>query len=352
MQTNIQLLRCMLVFFLQINGTIAFYMKYFQYLVTSLPFTGMILFIRQLKSHILKQMHLERESIAMNTTKQQHLYTISTIIIWAISYPVTKLALMHFDPLPLAGVRYLLASLILLLFVPKMRKPEKSDWPWFFLSGCCGFSVYMMFFNTGIQSISSATTSVIIALSPVITALLARVFYHEQLKGYQWGSMVICFFGVLVLTVLEQGMSMGSGILWVLGAAFCVSCYNILQRKMTKKYTAMESTTYSILMGTLGLLFFAPAGVDQLMHAPINQWVNVLALALGCSVIGYVLWSKALSMTKKTSSVTNYMFLTPFISAIGGYILLSETLSIGTIIGGCIILLGLAMFNFGGKFVK
>lgn len=286
-----------------------------------------------------------------NSTKV-HLIAFVTIIFWAISLPFSKMALVDLDPLPLAGVRYLGASIFLLFLLPKMRKPEIKDLGWFFLSGCAGFSVYMVFFNTGVSTLTSATTSVLLGISPASTALLAQYFYKETLKTYQWVAMTICFTGVAVLTVLEHGFEGGSGIFWMLAAVACISFYNILQRKITKTYTAMEATTYSIFMSMLILGFFVPEGVKQLVDAPMIQWFNVLYLSLGASVCGYMLWSKALSMTKNTSTVTNYMFLNPFMSTIAGFLILHETITQGTLTGGLIILFGLAIFNFGGKIFK
>lgn len=286
----------------------------------------------------------------MKTSKQHHIFAIITIVVWALSYPITRMSLQYFNPLTLSGARYLLASLVLLFFTGKMRFPARKDWGWFLLSGSLGFSIYMVLFNTGSATVSAATTSVIIALTPVVAALLARFFYKETLQLHQWLALAVCFFGVVVLTAMEGGFGGGTGLYWLFGAVLCVSVYNILQRKLTRTYTALEATTYSIFVGTIGLSLWIPEGVSALVIAPVNQWVNILILSVGCSAIGYVFWSKALAITPKTSTVTNYMFLLPFLAALGGYFIAGEVVTTGTFVGGCIILLGLAIFNFGGHF--
>ena len=61
--------------------------------------------------------------------------------------------------------------------------------------------------------------------------------------------------------------------------------------------------------------------------------------------IGYLLWSKALLIAPKTASVTNLLYLPPFLSTLFAYLLFSELPGWGTAVGGTVILLGLWMFQ-------
>ena len=57
-------------------------------------------------------------------------------------------------------------------------------------------------------------------------------------------------------------------------------------------------------------------------------------------------WAKAFSLAEKTSQVSNYMFLTPFLAALLDFRIPDKA----TCIGGGIILFGVLIFNFGGNF--
>ena len=131
-----------------------------------------------------------------------------------------------------------------------------------------------------------------------------------------------------------------------------MSVYNLLQRKLTKKYTALQASTYSILFGTCLLAIFAPSAVGEVSQAPGIQYFYLLVLGIGSSAIAYVSWAKAFSKAKKTSQVSNYMFVTPFLTSIQGFLLVGEVPDQATLIGGSLILLGVLLFNFGGKFLK
>ena len=152
--------------------------------------------------------------------------------------------------------------------------------------------------------------------------------------------------------MLNSSFSVNTGLLWLLAAALALSIYNLLQRKLTKQYTALQASTYSILFGTCLLSIFGPSAMEEVTRAPEIQYFYLLVLGIGSSAIAYVSWAKAFSKAKKTSQVSNYMFVTPFLTSILGFLLAGEVPDQATLVGGGIILLGVLLFNFGGKFYK
>jgi len=72
-------------------------------------------------------------------------------------------------------------------------------------------------------------------------------------------------------------------------------------------------------------------------------------LGIFSSAIAYVAWSAAFAKAKQTSQVSNYMFITPFLTSILGFIIANEVPEQSTLVGGAIILFGVLIFNFGGK---
>lgn len=76
-----------------------------------------------------------------------------------------------------------LCALLVIVMTAKIKAPGKADTKWFLLSEFFVFSLYMIAFNKGCETITAATISVIIATVPVITALLVRVIYGERLSG-------------------------------------------------------------------------------------------------------------------------------------------------------------------------
>jgi drug/metabolite transporter (DMT)-like permease len=79
------------------------------------------------------------------------------------------------------------------------------------------------------------------------------------------------------------------------------------------------------------------------------QFFYIAFLGIFSSAIAYISWAKAISKSPKTSSVSNYMFLTPFLTGILGIAIINEKPDIQTVIGGILILTGMFLYNFGAK---
>ena len=290
----------------------------------------------------------------MKHMRSFHPYAAVTILFWSLAYVLTRLTLQYFSAFSLGFLRYFFASCALLIFAvcTKMKLPQKADLPWIAASGLLGFFLYMITFNLGQSMVTASTASVVIATVPVITALLARVFYREKLKPLQWAAIAIAFSGVLVLTLMDGVLSVNTGLLWLFAAAVCLSVYNLLQRRLIRKYSALQASAYSIFFGTLLLAVFLPASVRDIQTAPLLQLVYIAVLGVFSSAIAYAAWSKALSLAKQTSQVSNYMFITPFLTSLLGFLIAGEVPDHATLLGGGIIVLGVCIFNFGNGSIK
>ena len=283
----------------------------------------------------------------MDIKNSFHPYALITIFCWTIAYILTKLTLAYFSPLSLALLRYAVASIALLIVViaGKIKPPKSKDIFWFVLSGIFGFFLYMVTFNTGAVSVTAATSSVIIATVPIITAFFARFIYKEQLKGYQWAAIAIEFLVILLLTLMGGAFSTNQGVLWLIVAAFLLSGYNLIQRRLTKEYSSIQVSAYSILIGTFFLLIFTKAAVQEIQTAPPIQILYIIIMGVFSSALAYVCWAKAFAKAEKTSMVSNYMFLTPLLTTVLGFLVIHEIPELPTIIGGIVIIFGVLLFN-------
>ena len=280
-----------------------------------------------------------------------HPYAFTTVLTWSMAYILTRLALQHFSAFSLGFLRYLIASVVLAVVaaVTRMAPPRRRDLPWFLLSGAVGISGYMVVFNIGQAQVSAATGSVVIATAPIITALLARVFYREALRPLQWAAIAVEFLGVGILTLMNGAFSANTGLLWMFAAALALGVYNLLQKKLTREYPALRASTYSIFFGALLLTVFAPPAFGELASAPPIQYVYLGVLGIGSSALGYVCWALAFSKAEKTSQVSNYMFLTPLLASAFGFLIAGEVPDLPTLLGGGVILAGVLIFNLGGR---
>ena len=289
----------------------------------------------------------------MKDTSKSEILAFTTVFLWSSAFPLTKVATEYIDPNQLGLLRCTIAAVILLIIgrICNIKPPKKvKHIPLFFLSGGLGFSMYMITFNTGMLTLSSAMGSLIIATTPVLTAIGATFLYKEKIKPIGWVSIGGAFAGVCVLLMWGSDVSYSEGIWWTCGAAFVFCCYNLLNRKLLSMgYNAVECVTWSMTCGAILLLPFAADAINQASNATIPALLVVLYLGSMPSATAYLLWSKAFSLAKKTSDVTNYQFLTPLISTLLGLIILAEIPGASTIIGGIIIIISVVVFGLKGK---
>jgi len=276
-----------------------------------------------------------------------HIYAIVAIHLWALGYVLTRVAVRHFTPEAISFLRYLVAAFSLLSFaiVKKLRLPKPRDIPLLFLGGAIGFAVYVYMINLGSQTLQASNVSFIISTGPIITALLAKIILHESMGVIGWLSVLCAFTGVGVITLFDGGFVFNSGAVWICFAAILVSFYNIYQRKMLRRYSPLEITTYCVIAGALILSVFAPQSFPQLLNAEPIGIVVIIILGMFSAGIAYLCWASALSIAEKTSDVTSYMFVTPIITTSLGLILIGETPGVSVFIGGFLVLVGVVLIN-------
>jgi drug/metabolite transporter (DMT)-like permease len=293
---------------------------------------------------------------------RSHLCALGTIGLWAFAYVGTRVAVRHFDALELGFLRNLVAALFFagLARCRRLGLPPLRDWPLFFLSGFLGFALYLVFFNTGLETLNAATSCILISTVPLFTALFASLAYGEKLRPPAWLGMGVAFGGVCLLSLWDNALTIGSGVFWTLGAALCLSAFNIVQRSfsgMTKvapgkadalprrRYSSEQVTAYSFFAATLLSGLLAPSALRAFWQADLCRQGLVIFLGVFPSALAYLLWAKAMSCAVSTSSVANYMFLTPFLALLLGFLFLSEWPGPGALAGGALILGGLALYS-------
>lgn len=289
----------------------------------------------------------------MTTNKKKtFLLSFLTVFLWASAFPLTKVAQQQFTSYSLGFLRCSAAAIFLIIIgkLCKIRMPQKKHIPFFFLSGGLGFTMYMITFNTGILTLTSATSSIIIAITPILTAIVATKLYDEKIKPIGWAAIFSAFLGVLILLLWEGVFSINIGLVWTLGASIVFCGYNIMTRKLgAMGYTALEIVTYSMICGAILLGFWSVQGFRQLAQASPSHIIALLYLGAFPSALAYFMWGKAMTFAERTSEVTNFMFVTPLLSTLMGFVILHEVPNAGTFIGGAIIIISIVVFNLKGK---
>lgn len=281
-------------------------------------------------------------------------YSLFTIFLWASAYPLTKIAQTHFTPIPISFIRSFIAGFFMLAIgrMHGMQLPQKKHIPLFLASGALGYVIYTVAMNIGLMTLPSATCSLLVATSPIMTAIIASKVYNEKINLVSWIAIFIAFAGVAILLLRDSGgqFTIDAAMLWMLLSAASWAGYNIMTRKLVALgYTSAQITCFSMIAAAFWLCFWSADGFRETYTA---EWIHILALlylAIISNALGCILWGKAMAYAEKTSEVANFMFLSPLLSALMSFILLREVPGMGTFIGGAVIIGGLLLFNLKGQ---
>lgn len=281
-------------------------------------------------------------------------YSLFTIFLWASAYPLTKIAQTHFTPIPISFIRSFIAGFFMLAIgrMHGMQLPKKKHIPLFLASGALGYVIYTVAMNIGLMTLPSATCSLLVATSPIMTAIIASKVYNEKINLVSWIAIFIAFAGVAILLLWDSGgqFTIDAAMLWMLLSAASWAGYNIMTRKLVALgYTSAQITCFSMIAAAFWLCFWSADGFRETYTA---EWIHILALlylAIISNALGCILWGKAMAYAEKTSEVANFMFLSPLLSALMSFILLREVPGMGTFIGGTVIIGGLLLFNLKGQ---
>ena len=195
-------------------------------------------------------MFKERKHMKTSQKVMGHVYAIFTILVWGSCFVLTKELLKGYTAIQIIPLRMGLAYVALWALRPRTLKLPWRDELMFILIGITGGSFYFFLQNTALTYTYAANVSIIVALSPILTVILAQLFSRsgERLGKYVYIGAAIAIAGV-VLVVLNGQMSFHLnplGDLIALAAALMWAVYSILIKKYTEQYDNFLVTRHPI----------------------------------------------------------------------------------------------------------
>lgn len=208
----------------------------------------------------------------------------------------------------------------------------------------------------GMEHSTASEAGIIFATVPVITLLAARIFLKEKTTILQKTGITLSIAGILFI-IYNTGNLSGSttleGVLLLLLSVFSVIAYYVLGKKISVNFSAMEITVWMTILAFLVFNGWSMASRIQsntlgLFFAPLAQkeflW-SVLYLGVLSSMLTSFLTNFALTQIP-ASQIAVFNNLSPVIAIAGGILILGETLFAYHIIGGLLVLAGVAMTVF------
>ncbi len=265
--------------------------------------------------------------------------------IWGGSFIFMRVAVPEFGIFALVEVRTLLATLVLLmvLAIRGGMGDMLAHWKAIALIGAINTAIPFALFNYSSLHLEAGVNAILNATAPMFGALIAFLWLSDRLTKKAVVGLLIGFTGVAVISEQKIG-DQGISILPIITALLATTCYG-LAASMMKKYLQgvkpLAVATGSQASASLLLLPLALYTLPETMPSVV-AWNNAIALALLGTGVAYILYFSLIANLGPAKAIT-VAYLVPLFGIVWGLVFLSEKLSPQTLVGGGLILTGVAL---------
>ena len=284
--------------------------------------------------------------------KQIRLLMVLTTIFWSGAFITGKIAVGEFPPFALTFFRFLFALpfifIILYIREPKNLFPRRSQWPALLLLGFVGTFCYHALFFTSLKYTTAINSSLIGAMNPMVTTILAAMFFSERLTPWRVLGIILSFSGVFLfitngdLQLISQ-FQFNKGDIIMLIAVCCFAVYSLLSRRYMKQYhlSPLMVTAYTflicVIISTPFVLWENPA--TYLFSAPASGWLSILYMSVFASVLGYLFQMVAIQRIGAPRTAI-FINLVPIFTIIQSVTILGESITVTKLIAAAIVITG------------
>ncbi|VVO42824.1 DMT family transporter [Pseudomonas fluorescens] len=287
-----------------------------------------------------------------------YLKLAAVTMIWGGTFVAGRFLADSLNPLLAASLRFLLASLALLLFMAVARiplaRPNRKQWLQLMVLGFFGIFFYNLCFFYGLQYINASRASLIVALNPAVIALASWLLFQERLSRVKLFGIGICLAGAgLVIVSRNQQVFNGAAGAWI-GDVLIFGCvlgwgiYSLYSRDLNHSLGPLQTVTYSILVGTVMLWATSAVRgelrVEALAALDFGQFFSLLYLGVLGSALAYIWYYDGIRKIGATRSGV-FIALNPLTAVILGALLLGEHMTLPMYLGGGLILGGIYLCN-------
>jgi len=276
-------------------------------------------------------------------------------LIWGTSFMWIKIAVAEVSPLVLVAFRTLFGAVSLLVIFLVTRSKD-FRWqvmrPWLGVFGVVALvniAIPFVVISWSEQFIPSGIASILNSSVPLFTMLVAPLFLSDDPWSLpKFLGLVIGFIGIVIIFLPELGGGLNQNLLGMLGMLVASLSYGLAgiytRRKAQGLAPQMQSflqlSLASLMVWTATLLFDRPLVMP---HLPLT-WVALLWLGILGSGIAYILFFSLLHSIGPTRATT-VTYIPPLVGTLLGVIFLNERITWLAVLGGLLVIAGLAVVN-------
>ena len=264
--------------------------------------------------------------MSKNFIKSTAFLAIIACILWSSAFTAIKIGLQYTPPLQFAGIRFLLAGLILLPFIkqfPLKLRIAANYWKQIGLVGFLQITVEYAFFYSGMNLVQGALGAMIVGSGPLFVALVTHIILKNDKITLRKGiSIALGLAGVVILTLSQkeltvEGSLVGVGIVLLILNNITSGVGNVFAAKTTKGLPPLILSSFSMIIGGGALFILAvPAEGFNKQTLPLEYFISLGWLSF-LSAAAITIWYTLLRRPEvKVSDLNMWKFIIPVLGAI------------------------------------
>ncbi|ATP42278.1 EamA family transporter [Solibacillus sp. R5-41] len=277
-------------------------------------------------------------------------------LLWGSAFPYIKLSYDELEigkenwseQLLFAGYRFVLAALLILLFMKLIRRKVGYQRGTLLKVSKIGlFQTFLQyaFFYYGMSMITGIQGAIIAGTTSFFQILIAHFMYrNDRVNLRKIIGIALGFGGVILANVTKGEMSlhMGVGEICLLLGLFFGAFGNVLSKNEAKELDVLYMTSWQMLLGGSALLAVGASFAGPFPFAFTWNAMLMLFYLAFLSATGFVLWNNIMKYNK-VGSVSMYLFLTPVFGVVLSALMLGEVVhlmvlaALGLVVSGIVI---------------
>jgi drug/metabolite transporter (DMT)-like permease len=225
------------------------------------------------------------------------------------------------------------------------------DWGRIAIAALAGNLGYQILAAFGMAQVPASWTGLIFGLEPVFIALFAVLLANEKLTPWLGAGIAVAMMGTAALmlgsTLTPSGDVSLFGIVLVTLSTMGWGIYTVVIRPASRKYGSLQVACLAMAISALPVPIFVSPDFPQIVAGMgATEWLAVGFVVVFGTFLATAAWNHALGhMESSTAGI--FLYVQPVVAAIGGILLLGERLTWPLLLGGGLIILGVAIAQFG-----
>ena len=194
---------------------------------------------------------------------------------------------------------------------------------------------------------STATISTLIAnLAPLWVGLLTLLIFKKQPGISFWLGTFIAICGMVILVGIDNilHLQLNEGVVYAIASSFLYAFYILITKDVLNRIDTLTFMFYSMLSAAVFLGIVCFFGHDVMMGYSMQTWLYLLILGLICQLLGWITINYSIHHLDPTQVSLTLLFQA-VVTALLAWLMLGEKIHITEILGGIIVLIGIA-FTF------